>query len=66
MTNQQIYISYLKTRYPISSVKGHVKGGFGRMSAALHHAIAGKEMADEHSQTITMKTVAFLPDILAV
>ena len=49
----------------MSSVKGHVKGGLGRMSVALHQAMAGNEMAEEQSQTITMRKAAFLPVIFA-
>ena len=49
----------------MSSVNGQVKGGLGRISAALHQAMAGNEMAEEQSQTITMRKPAFLPVILA-
>ena len=59
-------IKYLKTRNPKSSVNGHVSFGMGLLgSVARHQAMAGKEMAEEHSQTMTISTAAFLPVILA-
>ena len=59
-------IFYLNARYPKSSVNGQVSLGIGLMgSVARHQAMAGNEMAEEHNQTMTIKTAAFLPVILA-
>ncbi len=48
----------------MSSVKGHSYGGGGPGATALHQAMAGKEMAAEHTHTSRMSRDARESDIL--
>ena len=51
-------------RYPRCSVNGHLSSGTSSVLTALHHTIAGNEMALEQIHTIAMSTAARLLLIL--